>query len=135
MVDTYRDQFSPYDASQETQFAGNTHRFRRVGRKWSGMGGMYRTLPRIRKTCLQREKERLLSEAIRELRPTIRQAVEFQLRELSTEEIAGMTGVSVTAAKGRLFHGRRALRKAFSSRREQTSTGGQAAIFDAVARK
>src|SRR5882762_6862131 len=66
--------------------------------------------------CAQREKERILSEAIRGLRPSIRQAVEFQLRELSMEETAGMTGVSVTAAKGRLFHGRRALRKALRLR-------------------
>jgi RNA polymerase sigma factor (sigma-70 family) len=64
----------------------------------------------------QREKERILREAICELRPTIRHAVEFQLRELSMEETAGMTGVSVTAAKGRLFHGRRALRAAFGLR-------------------
>ena len=64
------------------------------------------------KLCAQRETERILREAICELRPTIRQAVEFQLRELSIEETAGMTGVSVVAAKGRLFHGRRALRKA-----------------------
>jgi RNA polymerase sigma factor (sigma-70 family) len=41
------------------------------------------------KVCAQREKERLLREAIRELRPTIRQAVENQLRELSMEETAG----------------------------------------------
>jgi len=77
--------------------------------------------------CAQREKERILREAIRELRPSIRQAVEFQLRELSMEETAGMTGVSVTAAKGRLFHGRRALRKALSLRTNRH--GGQAAIF------
>ena len=32
------------------------------------------------KLCAQREKERILREAIRELRPTIREAVEFQLR-------------------------------------------------------
>src|SRR3981081_3439220 len=38
------------------------------------------------KLCAQREKERLLREAIRELRPTIQQAVEIQLRELSMEE-------------------------------------------------
>jgi RNA polymerase sigma factor (sigma-70 family) len=71
------------------------------------------------KLCAQREKERLLREAICELRPTIRQAVEFQLRGLSMEETAEMTGVSVTAAKGRLFHGRRALRKAFGLRTNQ----------------
>ena len=66
------------------------------------------------KLYAQREKERLLRKAIRKLRPTIRQAVEFQLRELSMEETAGMTGVSVAAAKGRLFHGRRALRVALT---------------------
>ena len=71
------------------------------------------------KLCAQGEKERLLREAICELRPTIRQAVEFQLRGLSMEETAEMTGVSVTAAKGRLFHGRRALRKAFGLRTNQ----------------
>ena len=71
------------------------------------------------KLCAQREKERLLREAICELRPTIRQAVEIQLRELSMEETAGMIGVSVAAAKGRLFHGRRALRKAFRLRTSQ----------------
>jgi len=71
------------------------------------------------KLYAQREKERILREAICELRPTIRQAVEIQLRELSMEETAGMIGVSVAAAKGRLFHGRRALRKAFRLRTNQ----------------
>jgi len=65
------------------------------------------------KLYAQREKERILREAIRELRPTIRQVVEIQqLQEISMKETAGMLGVSVTAAKARLFHGRRALRKA-----------------------
>jgi RNA polymerase sigma-70 factor (ECF subfamily) len=71
------------------------------------------------KLYAQREKERILREAICELRPTIRQAVEIQLRELSMEATAGMIGVSVAAAKGRLFHGRRALRKAFRLRTNQ----------------
>ena len=75
--------------------------------------------PNPEKACAQREKERLLREAICELRPTIRQAVEIQLRELSMEETAGMIGVSLAAAKGRLFHGRRALRKAFRLRTNQ----------------
>src|SRR6267154_335329 len=90
MVDTHRDQFSAYDPS-----------------------------PNPEKACAQREKQRILREAICELRPTIRQAVEIQLRELSMEETAGMVGVSVAAAKGRLFHGRRALRKAFRLRTNQ----------------
>jgi RNA polymerase sigma-70 factor (ECF subfamily) len=68
------------------------------------------------KLYAQREKLRILREAICELRPTIRQAVEIQLRELSMEQTAGMIGVSVAAAKGRLFHGRRALRTALRLR-------------------
>jgi RNA polymerase sigma factor (sigma-70 family) len=66
------------------------------------------------KLCAQREKERILREAIRELRPAIRQALEIQLRELSMGETARMMGVSVAAAKGRLFQGRRALRVALT---------------------
>jgi len=86
------------------------------------------------KLYAQREEERILGEAVRELRPTIRQAVEFQLRELSMEETAGMTGVSVTAAKGRLFHGRRALRAAFGLRTNQYGRRrSYLAIFDAAA--
>jgi RNA polymerase sigma factor (sigma-70 family) len=64
------------------------------------------------KACAHREREKILRQAIRELRPNIRQVVEIQqLRELSMKEAAGMIGVSVTAAKARLFHGKRALRK------------------------
>jgi len=66
------------------------------------------------KLYAQREEKRILRETVRELRPTIRQAVEFQLQELSMEESAAMLGVSLTAAKGRLFHGRRALRMALT---------------------
>ena len=79
------------------------------------------------KLYAQRETERILREAICDLRPTNRQAVEFQLRELSMEETAEMTDVSVAAAKGRLFHGRRALSKAL--RLKTTSVGRQPTIF------
>ena len=76
--------------------------------------------PNPEKVCAQREKERLLREAICDLRQTIRQVVEIQqLRELSMKETARILGVSVTAAKARLFHGRRALRKAFGLRTNQ----------------
>jgi RNA polymerase sigma factor (sigma-70 family) len=77
------------------------------------------------KVCAQREKEGLLREAIRELRPTIRQAVEIhQLQEISMKEAAGMMGISVAATKGRLFHARRALKKAFSLRTSQQGRKG-----------
>jgi RNA polymerase sigma-70 factor (ECF subfamily) len=73
--------------------------------------------PNPEKACAQREKERLLREAICDLRQTIRRVVEIQqLRELSMKETARMMGVSVTAAKGRLFHAKRALRKALRLR-------------------
>jgi RNA polymerase sigma factor (sigma-70 family) len=76
--------------------------------------------PNPEKVCAQREKERLLREAICDLRQTIRQVVEIQqLRELSMKETARILGVSVTAAKGRLFHAKRALRKALPLRMDE----------------
>jgi RNA polymerase sigma factor (sigma-70 family) len=61
----------------------------------------------------QREIENILASEIRALRPSIRTAIELQqLQELSTRETAGKLGISVAAAKSRLFHGRVALRSA-----------------------
>ena len=40
------------------------------------------------------------------------------------EETAGMTRISVAAAKGRSFHGRRALRKAFTLKETSEKRGG-----------
>ena len=62
--------------------------------------------------CLQRERKRSLSIALSELTPALREAIELQeLHELSVQETARVLGVSVPAVKGRLFHGRRKLRK------------------------
>src|SRR6202040_1117407 len=80
--------------------------------------------PNPEKACAQREKERLLREAVCDLRQTIRRVVEIQqLRELSMKETARMMGVSVTAAKGRLFHAKRALRKALRLRMNEHGGG------------
>jgi len=60
----------------------------------------------------QKERQRILSEAMSNLTPGMRKA--FELRELderSTEETARMMGISVGAVKARLFHGRRKLRE------------------------
>jgi RNA polymerase sigma-70 factor (ECF subfamily) len=60
----------------------------------------------------QKERQRILSEAMSDLTPGMRKA--FELRELderSTEETAQMMGISVGAVKARLFHGRRKLRE------------------------
>ena len=58
------------------------------------------------------EEQRILKKAIHTLRPTLREVVEIhQLQELSMRETAEAMGISVAAAKGRLFHAKVALRK------------------------
>jgi len=64
-------------------------------------------------TYLQKEGARILSAAIRHLRPGMRRAVELrELGELSTRETAGLMGLSVAAIKGRVFHARKELGRA-----------------------
>jgi len=68
--------------------------------------------PNPEKRLVQREREIVLRDAIRGLRPAIRLMVELQhLQELSLKEAASQIGISVSAAKGRLFHAKAALRK------------------------
>ena len=60
----------------------------------------------------QMEQRRILSEAINELTPGTRKAIELrELGERSTEETAQIMGISITAVKARVFHGRRRLRE------------------------
>lgn len=60
----------------------------------------------------RQEREVMVREAVRSLRPTIRKALELgQMQEKSMRETAQMLGISVAAAKARLFHARAALRK------------------------
>jgi RNA polymerase sigma-70 factor (ECF subfamily) len=60
----------------------------------------------------QKERQRILFEAIDELTPGMRKAIELrELGERSTEETAQIMGISVTAVKARVFHGRRKLRE------------------------
>jgi RNA polymerase sigma-70 factor (ECF subfamily) len=60
----------------------------------------------------QAEREHMLKAAVGDLRPTIRKAVQVgQLQERSMRETADVLGISVAAAKARLFHARAALRK------------------------
>jgi RNA polymerase sigma-70 factor (ECF subfamily) len=59
---------------------------------------------------LQREKTQILSAALRQLRPGMRSAIELrEFRELSNRETAAHMGVSLGAAKARVFHARRKL--------------------------
>jgi RNA polymerase sigma factor (sigma-70 family) len=60
----------------------------------------------------EREQEGILRDAISNLRPKIRRALELQILEhRSIEEMAAQIGISVSAAKGRVFHAKAALRK------------------------
>ena len=60
---------------------------------------------------VQTEKERILRTAIQRLRPNLRIVVQIQLQGLSMRETAEALGISLTAAKGRLFHAKKALRR------------------------
>jgi RNA polymerase sigma factor (sigma-70 family) len=58
------------------------------------------------------QRGRIVREAVRRLRPAIRKAIELrQLEELSLKQTANNMGISLAAAKARIFHARRALRK------------------------
>jgi RNA polymerase sigma-70 factor (ECF subfamily) len=68
--------------------------------------------PNPEKRYAQNERENILRGAISTLRPTIRKVVELQqLQEHSMKETAAIIGISVPAAKARLFHAKVALRK------------------------
>jgi RNA polymerase sigma factor (sigma-70 family) len=70
------------------------------------------TVANPEKLYAQSERAGILQAAVGDLRPTIRKAVEVgQLQERSMRETADVLGISVAAAKARLFHGRAALRK------------------------
>jgi RNA polymerase sigma-70 factor (ECF subfamily) len=62
-------------------------------------------------TCLQLERKRIVVAAINKLTPTLRTAMKLrELHDLSTQETAGILGLSVGTVKARLFHGRGKLR-------------------------
>jgi RNA polymerase sigma-70 factor, ECF subfamily len=61
---------------------------------------------------VQQERQRILSEAMNALTPGMRKAIELhEIDERSTEETAQIMGISVSAVKARVFHGRRKLRE------------------------
>jgi RNA polymerase sigma factor (sigma-70 family) len=68
--------------------------------------------PNPERRYAQNERENILRGAIRTLRPAIRKVIELQqLQEHSMKETAAIIGISVPAAKARLFHAKVALRK------------------------
>jgi RNA polymerase sigma factor (sigma-70 family) len=69
---------------------------------------------------LQGERNRILSDAMDKLTPGIRTAIALRdLGELSTKEAARVMGLSVSAVKARLFHGRRKLRQVLKGKSTQ----------------
>lgn len=62
--------------------------------------------------CAREEQQQILSEALNALTPGMRKAIQLrELDERSTEETAQIMGISVSAVKARVFHGRRKLRE------------------------
>jgi RNA polymerase sigma-70 factor (ECF subfamily) len=59
----------------------------------------------------QTEEQRILRTAIQRLRPKLRVVLQIHLQGRSLEETAEVLGLSLSAAKGRLFHAKKALRK------------------------
>ena len=63
------------------------------------------------------EQQAIFRSAIAALRPSIRRALELRaLEERSSKEIAGSMGLSVPAAKSRLFHARAAVRQSLQAK-------------------
>jgi RNA polymerase sigma-70 factor (ECF subfamily) len=68
--------------------------------------------PNPEEACSQRERTRLLSQAINRLGPRIRTAILLRdIEERSVEETAHILGTTIGAVKARVFHGRRKLRR------------------------
>jgi RNA polymerase sigma-70 factor, ECF subfamily len=75
--------------------------------------------------CSRREEVRILSKAVRNLRPRLRKTIVLrELRELSTSETARRMGLSVTSVKARIFRGRRELRQELASYLKPTRKPG-----------
>lgn len=75
--------------------------------------------------CLQQEQKRILAAALNELTPGLRKAIELrELEELSTDEAARLMGLSLSAVKGRVFHGRGKLREMLKRDRNSAWTYG-----------
>jgi RNA polymerase sigma factor (sigma-70 family) len=67
--------------------------------------------PNPEEVCAKQEREAVLRDAIAKLRPNHRKVVElYELQECTIGETAKILGISVGAAKARLFHARAALR-------------------------
>ena len=81
--------------------------------------------PNPESRCSQREDVRILSKAVRNLRPGLRTTIVLrELRELSTSETARRMGLSFTTVKARIFRGKRQLRQELASHSKSTRKPG-----------
>jgi RNA polymerase sigma factor (sigma-70 family) len=81
-------------------------------------------------TCYaQSEKKRILRTAIRRLRPKLQVAVQIQLQGRSMRETAEALGISLTAAKARLFHAKKALRRSLITKLAGLPRGDRLCVF------
>jgi RNA polymerase sigma-70 factor (ECF subfamily) len=79
------------------------------------------------------EVQAIVRSAIGTLRPSIRGALELQiLEERSVKEIAGSMGLSVPAAKSRLFHARAAVRQSLQAKLSRRSGAAKGLQLSAV---
>jgi len=70
------------------------------------------SVPNPEELCAKTEQKAALRDAIAKLRPKLRNVVElYDLEERSLDETAEALGISLAAAKGRLFHARAILRR------------------------
>jgi len=68
--------------------------------------------PNPEENCRLNERREIVGAAVERLRPRTRKVVEVhQLGELSVKETAQILGISIAAAKARMFHARAALRR------------------------
>jgi RNA polymerase sigma-70 factor (ECF subfamily) len=67
--------------------------------------------PNPERRYAQCEEKTILNRAIQNLRPALREVVAIQLQERSMREAARVLGISLSAAKARVFHARKALSK------------------------
>jgi RNA polymerase sigma-70 factor, ECF subfamily len=64
-------------------------------------------------TCIQREKERILSSVIDKLPRILQRAVRLHLDDLTAEEVGQILGVRIPTVKARLFRGRQKASRLF----------------------
>jgi len=74
----------------------------------------------------EKERQRIVFKAMNDLKPRVRKAIELrELDERSSEESAKIMGISVSALKGRMFHGRRKLRERLKHYARSAWTSGR----------